>query len=69
MIKALQQVGEYVLLMRKALTPPTRWSMFFKQLVREIYKLGVDSIWIVVIIFNSQLITIEFIVFGVVTDC
>ena len=50
MIKALQQVGEYVLLMRKALTPPTRWSMFFKQLVREIYKLGVDSIWIVVII-------------------
>ena len=29
---------------------PTRWSMFFKQLIKEIYKLGVDSIWIVVII-------------------
>ena len=36
--------------MGKALTVPTRWSMFFKQLVREIYKLGVDSVWIVVII-------------------
>ena len=68
MIKALQQVGEYVLLMRKALTPPTRWSMFFKQLVREIYKLGVDSIWIVVIIFNSQLITVEFVEFGIITN-
>jgi phospholipid/cholesterol/gamma-HCH transport system permease protein len=36
--------------MRKALTAPDRWSMFFKQLVKEIYKLGVDSIWIVIII-------------------
>lgn len=50
MNKALHQLGEYVLLMGKALTVPTRWSMFFKQLVREIYKLGVDSVWIVVII-------------------
>ena len=50
MSKALHQLGEYVLLMGKSLTVPTRWSMFFKQLVKEIYKLGVDSIWIVVII-------------------
>ena len=26
-------------------------------------------IWIMVIIFDSQLVTVEFIVFGVVTDC
>ena len=50
MDKALHQFGEYVLLMGKTLTVPTRWNMFFKQLIREIYKLGVDSIWIVVII-------------------
>jgi len=50
MDKALHQLGEYVLLMGKTFAIPTRWSMFFKQLVREIYKLGVDSIWIVVII-------------------
>lgn len=61
MIKALQQLGEYVLLMSKVLTRPTRWSMFFKQLGREIYKLGVDSIWIVVIIsvFIGTVIAIQ----------
>ena len=50
MDKALHHLGEYVLLMGKTLTFPTRWNMFFKQLIREIYKLGVDSIGIVVII-------------------
>ncbi|MDR1779167.1 MAG: ABC transporter permease [Tannerella sp.] len=50
MNKALHQLGEYTLLMAKTFTLPTRWSMFFRQLVREIYKLGVDSIWIVVLI-------------------
>lgn len=47
---ALHQLGEYVLLMKKSIAIPTRWSMFFKQLIKEIYKLGVDSIWIVIII-------------------
>ncbi|MDR2145012.1 MAG: ABC transporter permease [Tannerella sp.] len=50
MFKALHQLGDYVLLMRRSLGLPTRWSMFFKQLIREIYKLGVDSIWIVIVI-------------------
>ena len=50
MRRALHQLGEYVLLMNKTLTIPTRWSMFFKQFVKEIFKLGVDSIWIVIII-------------------
>jgi phospholipid/cholesterol/gamma-HCH transport system permease protein len=61
MIKALHQLGEYVLLMKKAIAIPTRWSMFFKQLVKEIYKLGVDSIWIVVIIsiFIGTVIAIQ----------
>jgi len=36
--------------MAKALSVPTRWNMFFKQLIKEIYKLGADSLWIVVII-------------------
>lgn len=50
MYKALHQLGEYVLLMKKSIAIPTRWSMFFKQLIREIYKLGVDSVLIVIII-------------------
>ena len=49
-MKWLHKLGEYILLMRRALTLPDRWSMYFKQLIREIYKLGVDSIWIVIII-------------------
>jgi phospholipid/cholesterol/gamma-HCH transport system permease protein len=61
MIKALHQLGDYVLLMKKAIAIPTRWSMFFKQLVKEIYKLGVDSIWIVVVIsiFIGTVIAIQ----------
>jgi phospholipid/cholesterol/gamma-HCH transport system permease protein len=47
--------------MAKTFTVPTRWNMFFKQLVREIYKLGVDSLWIVVIIsvFIGTVIAIQ----------
>jgi len=61
MNQALHQLGEYVLLMKKTLTVPTRWSMFFKQLVKEIYKLGFDSLWIVIIIsiFIGTVITIQ----------
>lgn len=61
MNKALQSVGEYMLLMKKSLTLPDRWSMFFKQLIKEIYKLGVDSLWIVVIIslFIGTVIAIQ----------
>ncbi|MDR0699776.1 MAG: ABC transporter permease [Tannerella sp.] len=61
MLKALHQLGEYVLLMKRAIAIPTRWNMFFKQLIKEIYKLGVDSIWIVVIIsiFIGTVIAIQ----------
>jgi phospholipid/cholesterol/gamma-HCH transport system permease protein len=61
MKKALQQLGEYILLMKKTFTIPTRWSMFFKQLIKEIYKLGVDSIWIVIVIsiFIGTVIAIQ----------
>jgi len=50
-----------MLLMRKTLSLPNRWSMFFKQLIREIYKLGVDSLWIVIIIsvFIGTVIAIQ----------
>lgn len=38
------------MLMSKVFTKPQKWNNFFKQLVREISKLGIDSIWIVLII-------------------
>ncbi|MGM9758603.1 MAG: MlaE family ABC transporter permease [Parabacteroides sp.] len=61
MNKALHSMGEYTLLMMKCITIPDRWSMFFKQLIKEIYKLGVDSLWIVVIIsvFIGTVIAIQ----------
>ena len=61
MNKALHSMGEYTLLMMKSITIPDRWSMFFKQLITEIYKLGVDSLWIVVIIsvFIGTVIAIQ----------
>ncbi|MDR1203049.1 MAG: ABC transporter permease [Tannerellaceae bacterium] len=61
MNESLHSLGEYVLLMKKAIAIPDRWSMFFKQLIREIYKLGVDSLWIVIIIsiFIGTVIAIQ----------
>jgi phospholipid/cholesterol/gamma-HCH transport system permease protein len=61
MIKALHDFGEYVLLMYRAITIPERWSVFFKQTLKEIFKLGVDSLWIVIFIsvFIGAVITIQ----------
>ncbi|MCD7977540.1 MAG: ABC transporter permease [Tannerellaceae bacterium] len=61
MRKSLHRLGEYTLLMMKSIAIPDRWSMFFKQLVREIYKLGLDSLWIVIIIsvFIGTVIAIQ----------
>lgn len=61
MNKALHTLGEYVMLMRKSITIPDKWVMFFKQLVKEVYKLGVDSLWIVIIIsvFIGTVIAIQ----------
>lgn len=49
------------MLMRKSITIPDKWVMFFKQLVKEVYKLGVDSLWIVIIIsvFIGTVIAIQ----------
>ena len=49
-MKWLHRLGEYTQLMLRTLNFPDRWSMYFRQLIKEIYKLGVDSIWIVIII-------------------
>ncbi|MDR1743636.1 MAG: ABC transporter permease [Dysgonamonadaceae bacterium] len=45
-----ENVGSYTLLMKRVLTIPDRMREFFKDYFQEMYKLGVNSIWIVVII-------------------
>lgn len=47
---AFQKIGQYTLLMQKVFTKPQKWNVFFRQYVNEISKLGVDSIWIVIVI-------------------
>jgi len=61
MFKGLHKFGEYVLLMMRTLTIPDRWSVFFRQTLQEIYKLGVDSLWIVIFIsiFIGAVLTIQ----------
>jgi phospholipid/cholesterol/gamma-HCH transport system permease protein len=60
-MKALQKFGQYVILMLRTLTIPERWSVFFRQTLKEIYKLGVDSIGIVIFIsvFIGAVLTIQ----------
>ena len=46
----LEHVGKYSLLMYRTFTVPQRWKYFFKQLVREIEKLGADSLFLAFIV-------------------
>ena len=60
-MKALRNFGEYTSLMLRAIAVPDRWSEFFKQMSREAYKLGVDSVGIVIFIsiFIGAVITMQ----------
>ncbi len=49
-VSALDSVGEYVKLMKRTLAFPDRIREFFKEFSKEVYKLGVNSIWLVMII-------------------
>ncbi|MDO4671891.1 MAG: ABC transporter permease [Porphyromonadaceae bacterium] len=59
--KMIHNVGEYTILMGRTFAWPKRWNMFFRSLSREVYKLGVDSVLIVLIIsfFIGTVITIQ----------
>lgn len=50
LVSSFEKVGQYVLLMKKVMTRPQRWGVAWRQYLKEISKLGVDSIWIVIII-------------------
>ena len=58
---SFKSIGEYVLLLKRVFAVPDRWSVFFKQLFKEVWKLVYDSIWIVIIIslFIGAVITIQ----------
>ena len=49
-IDSLDSVGQYAVLMKSTLTLPDRFREFWKEFFKEMYKLGVNSLWIVMII-------------------
>ena len=49
-VSSLENVGKYVELMKRVMAPPDRIREFFKEFSKEVYKLGVNSIWLVMII-------------------
>ncbi|MDR0895475.1 MAG: ABC transporter permease [Prevotellaceae bacterium] len=61
MRKALRTFGRYILLMKRTFARPERMHMFFRQYVKEMAQLGVDSIGIVLLIsfFIGAVITIQ----------
>jgi ABC-type transport system involved in resistance to organic solvents, permease component len=61
LVNSLEKLGQYVMLMSKVFTRPQKWKTFFRQLIKEISKLGVDSISIVIIIsfFIGAVIVIQ----------
>lgn len=60
-LKLLNTVGSYFTLMYRVFSRPDKWSMFFKQLPKEMEKLGLNSLSIVIIIsvFIGAIMTIQ----------
>lgn len=49
-IDSLDSIGQYTLLLKRTLTIPDRFREFLKEFFNEMYKLGVNSLWIVMVI-------------------
>lgn len=60
-MKFLGQAGEYFILLYKVFSKPEKYSIYYKQTIREIDKIGINSFGIVVIIsiFVGAVITIQ----------
>lgn len=58
---SVRTTGKYFLLMKKVFSVPERWRMFGRQFAKEINKLGIESLPIVIIIsvFIGAIMTIQ----------
>ncbi|MDY0202309.1 MAG: ABC transporter permease [Bacteroidales bacterium] len=61
MIRVFQNIGEYILFLGKVMSKPEKRRIFYRDTVKEIDKLGINSIVIVAIIsaFMGAVITIQ----------
>lgn len=57
----ISDTGRYILLMKRVFVLPDRWKMFFRQFPKELEKLGLQSLPIVIIIsvFIGAIMTIQ----------
>jgi len=61
LIRLFHTIGEYILFLGKVITKPEKWWIFYRETVKEIEKLGLNSIGIIAIIsaFMGAVITIQ----------
>ena len=61
MIKILESIGKYILLMRLVFNKPDKFKILYRQIIKEIIALGFNSIGIVIIIsgFMGAVITLQ----------
>ena len=61
MIKLLHHLGLYFVMMKKVISTPEKWSIFRKQLVLEMEKVGLNSVGIVIILsfFVGAVVSIQ----------
>lgn len=57
----IEKIGQYMLFLNRVFSKPERGRVFFSQIIKEIYKLGVNSVGIVVIIsvFMGAVISLQ----------
>jgi len=57
----ITHIGKYLVLLTRVFSKPEKLSIYYKETIKEIDKLGINSIWIVVIIsvFMGAVITIQ----------
>lgn len=60
-MKLLEILGKYFLLLKRVFTRPEKFRIFLKQIIKEIDKIGINSIGIVIIIsvFMGAVITLQ----------
>ena len=58
---ALAQTGKYIELMRKTFAKPDNWRLFFKEIPKEMEKLGINTVGIIVLvsIFMGVIMTMQ----------
>jgi phospholipid/cholesterol/gamma-HCH transport system permease protein len=50
MISSLESLGAYLLTIYNAFAKPERWTMYWREVVRQMYDIGIGSFWIIAVV-------------------